>query len=69
MQSKIRETLRSNKYMFGYLIPKSYKEALEFEKENINTKQADVIRDEMNCIKEQEVFSTCERAKWDSNHK
>ena len=55
--------------MFGYLIPKSYKEALEFEKENINTKQADVIMDEMNCIKEQEVFSTCERAKWNSNHK
>ena len=25
--------------------------------------------DEMDCIKEQEVFATCQRAKWDSNHK
>ena len=23
----------------------------------------------MDCIKEQEVFTTCQRAKWDSNHK
>ena len=52
MQSKIRQTRRSNKYMFGYLIHKSYKEALEFDKENNNTKWADAIRDEMNCIKE-----------------
>ena len=55
--------------MFGYLIPKSYEEALEFDKENNNTKWADAIRDEMNCIKEQEVFTTCQRVKWDSNHK
>ena len=27
--------------MFGYLIPKSYMEALEFDKENINIKWAD----------------------------
>ena len=27
MQSKIRQVRRSNKYMFGYLIPKSYKDA------------------------------------------
>ena len=55
--------------MFGYLIPKSYKEALEFDKENNSTKWGDAIRDEMVCIKEQEVFTTCQRAKWDSNHK
>ena len=40
--------------MFGYLIPRSYKEVLEFDKENINTKWADETRDEMDCIKEQE---------------
>ena len=34
------------------LHPKSYKEVLEFDKEN-NTKWADAIRDEMDCIKEQ----------------
>ena len=55
--------------MFGNLIPWSYKEAIEFDKENNNTKWADATRDEINCIKEQEVFTTCQRAKWDSNHK
>ena len=55
--------------MFGYLIPRSYKEALEFDKENNNTKWTDATRDEMDCIKEQEVFTKCQRAKWDANHK
>ena len=68
IQSKFRQAWRSNKYMFGYLIPKSCKEALEFDKENNNTKWADGTRDEMDCIKEQEVFTACQRAKWDSNH-
>ena len=53
MQSKIRQARRSNKYMFGYLIPRSYKEAQEFDKENNNTKWAGATRDEMDCIKEQ----------------
>ena len=53
--------------MVGYLIHKSYKEVLEFDKENNNTKWADATRDEMDCIKEQEVITTCQRAKWDSN--
>ena len=69
MQSKIRQARRSSKYMFGYLISKSYKEALQFDKENNNTKWADATRDEVDCIKEQEVFTTCQRAKWDSNNK
>ena len=55
--------------MFGYLIPRSYKEALEFDKESNNTKWADATRDEMDRIKEQEVFTTCQRAKWNSSHK
>ena len=69
MQSKIRQVRRANKYMFGYLIPRSYKEAIEFDKENNNTKWADATRDEMDCIKEQKVFTTYQRDKWDSNHK
>ena len=69
MKSKIRQARRSNKYMFGYLISRSYKETLEFDKENNNTKWADATRDEMDSIKEQEVFTTCQRAKWDSNCK
>ena len=55
--------------MFGYLIPRSYKEAQELYKENHNTKWADATRDEMDCIKEQEVFTTCQKEKWDTNHK
>ena len=55
--------------MFGYLIPKSYKEALEFDKENNNTKWADATRDEMDCNKEQQVFTKGPRAKWDPQHK
>ena len=54
--------------MFGYLIPRSYKETFEFDKGN-NTKWADAIRDEMDCIKEQEVFTKCQREKWDTSHK
>ena len=56
MQSKIRQV-------------RSYKEAMEFDKENNNTKWADATRDEMDCIKEQQVFTKCQRAKWDPNHK
>ena len=57
--------------MFGYLIPRSYREALEFDKENYNTKLAwaDATREEMDCIKEQQVFTKHQRVKWDSNHK
>ena len=69
IRSKIRQTRRSNKYMFGYLIPKSYKEGLEFDKGNNNTKWADAVRDEMDCIKEQEVFTTCQRSKPQMNPK
>ena len=42
--------------MFGYLIPRSYKEALEFDQENNNTKWTDATRDEMDCIKGLGVF-------------
>ena len=68
-RDKIRQARRANKYMFGYLIPRSYKEAMEFDKENNNTKWVDATRDEMDCIKEQQVFTKHLRAKWDSNHK
>ena len=56
-------------YMFGYLIARSYKEALEFDKENNNTKWADATREEMDSIKEQQVFTKHQRVKWDSSHK
>ena len=55
--------------MLGYLIPKSYKEALDSDKENHNTKCADATRDEMDCIKKQHPFTKGPRAKWDPQHK
>ena len=64
-----RQARRANKYIFEYLIPRSYKEALEFDKENNNTKWADATRNEMDCIKEQQVFTKHQRVKWDSNQK
>ena len=55
--------------MFGYLMLRSYKEALEFDKENNNTKWADATKDEMDCIREQQVFTQHQRVELDSNHK
>ena len=69
MQLRIRQAMRAKKYMFGYLIPRSYKEKLEFDKETNNTKWAHATREEMDIIKEQQVFSKHQRVKWDSNDK
>ena len=69
MQSRIRQARTAKKYMFGYLIPRSYKEALEFDKANNNTKWADATREEMDSIKQQQVFTKHQRVKWDSDHK
>ena len=68
-KSREREARRAKKYMFGYLIPRSYKEALEFDKENNNNKWADATREEMDSIKEQQVFTKHQRVKWDSSQK
>ena len=46
-QSKIRQVRHSQKYMFGYLIPRSYTEALEFDNTNSNSKWYDATRTEM----------------------
>ena len=69
MQSRIRQARRAKEYMFGYFTTRSYKEALEFDKENNNTKWADATREEMDCIKEQQVFTKHRIVKWNSNHK
>ena len=37
-QSKIRQVRRSQTYMFGYLIPRNYIEAMQFDSENKNSK-------------------------------
>ena len=37
-QSKIWQVRRSQTYMFGYLIPRNYMEAMQFDSENENSK-------------------------------
>ncbi len=69
LQSKLRQARRSNKYMFGYLIPKSYKEAMEFDAQNGNSKWYDANKDEMDCIHDQKVFIVYQKAKWDKYHR
>ena len=59
-QSKIREVRRSQTYMFGYLIPRNYMEALQFDSENKNSKWYDAIKMEMESMREYKVFK-----KWD----
>ena len=46
-QSKIRQVRRSQTYMFGYLIPRDYMEAMQFDSENKNSKWYDAIKLEM----------------------
>ena len=43
-QSKIRQVRRSQTYMFGYLIPRNYMEAMQFDSENKNSKWYDAIK-------------------------
>ena len=43
-QSKIRQVRRSQTYMFGYLIPRNYMEAMQFDSENRNSKWYDAIK-------------------------
>ena len=55
-QSKIRQVRRSQTYMFGYLIPRNYIEAMQFDSENKNSKWYDAIKLEMESMLEYKVF-------------
>ena len=54
-QSKIRQVRRSQTYMFGYLIPRNYMEAMQFDSENKNSKWYDAIKLEMESMSEYKV--------------
>ena len=60
-QSKIRQVRHAQKYMFGYLIPRNYTEALEFDKANNNSKWYDTTKAEMDSIQSYEVFKSMTR--------
>ena len=55
-QSKIRQVRRSQTYMFRYLIPRNYMEAMQFDSENKNSKWYDAIKLEMESMLEYKVF-------------
>ena len=68
-QSKIRWVRHSQEYIFGYLIPRSYTETLEFDKANNNSKWYDATRTEMESIHLYHVFQKHEKAKFDRHRK
>ena len=54
--SKIRQVRRSAVYQFGFLIPKDYKQALQLDEQNGNSKWYDATKLEMDQINEYNVF-------------
>ena len=55
-QSKIMHVRRSQTYMFGYLIPRNYMKAMQYDSENRNSKWYDAIKLEMESTLEYKVF-------------
>ena len=68
-QSKIRQVRHAKKYMFGFLIPRNYIEALEFDKANNNSKWYDATKAELDSIHSYQVFQKHEKAQYDKQKK
>ena len=68
-QSKIRQVRRSQTYMFWYLIPRNYMEAMQFDSENKNSKWYDAIKLEMESMLEYKVFKKWDKAILDKHKK
>ena len=64
-QSEIRQVRHAKKYMFGFLIPRNYTEALEFDKANNNSKWYDATKAELVSIHSYEVFKKHQKAQYD----
>ena len=64
-QSKIRQVKRSSVYQFGFLIPKDYKQALQVDEQNGNSKWYDATKLEMDQINGYKVFQVHGKAKID----
>ena len=68
-QSKLRQVRHAKKYMCGFLIPRNYTEALEFDKANNYSKWYDTTKAELDSIHSSEVFQKHEKAKYDKHKK
>ena len=55
--------------MFGFLIPRNYIEALEFDKANSNSKWYDTTKADLDSIHSYEVFKKHEKAQYDKQKK
>ena len=55
--------------MFGYLIPRNYMEAMQFDKEDKNTKWYDAIKLEIESMQAYKVFKKLEKAILDKHKK
>ena len=55
--------------MFGFLIPRNYALALEFDKANNNSKRYDATKAELDSIHSYEVFEKYEKVKYDKQKK
>ena len=55
--------------MFGYLIPRNYMEAMQFDSENKNSKRYDAIKQEMESMLEYKVFKKWDKAILDKHKK
>ena len=64
-QSKIRQVRHAKEYMFWYLIPRNYTEALEFDKANNDNKWYDATNAEMDSIQSYQEFKKYEKAQYD----
>ena len=68
-QSKIRQVRHAQKYMLGYLIPRNYTGALEFDKASNNSKWYNATKAEMDSIHSSEVFKKHEKAQYEKQKK
>ena len=64
-QSKKIQVRHAKKYMFGFLIPRNYIEALELDKANNNIKWYDATKAEFDSIHSYQVFQKHEEAQYD----
>ena len=69
IESKIMQARRSQTYMFGYLIPSNYMEAMEFDRANKNSKWYDAIKLAMESMQEYKVFKKWDKAILDKHKK